>query len=1385
MNTMNRDEREAQQENMIGAEQIALGSLPAEILGVEAPVPYVLNLQAAVNRAVSLATRNSRQWTKETLHTAYQAARPIVEKNLRQQGRAFAKSDVRTSVRKSVAVYAERFGVALPGNMVLGKTDLEAVAGEICGALDAPWMAFVSPQMYIAKKAADAGQPAAKSWLKKIFGFKSKPTAVAAPSTAPVVVDTSTPITAAPAEKSLSVAAAPAVTSLGRFVGSSDSLGRTEILGSSDSLGAWLHALNPLYWLKSSQERKLIDAEKQAWIDNAALQKKLGKKQQIMESGEKALAAKQAVETAKARSAEMEAQLKAIESQVLGAVCGASFVGSQFVSAEQFVGAATKENPYDEEIPEADAAPTLKKIASARKLNDANKTELDAICAKMRAKAPLTPDESSKVLILLARNEQLHEFRKALINGDLYTKNPSAKDIQRHVTLGAMKAMTPAEQQMVTQMIALAKQGNPNAKKGLQALKDQGYAVTMGYDAPKATVAQKPLTPAEQTQLTQMITLAKQGNTNAQKALQALQAQGYNLTSSMGFGISDAFKIATAPIVWSTQLVAKGAQRLFGKGGGGAPATPAQLRLQRLQAAAKRRKAAAARARAADAETQAEYRSQNALAAAADAEADADDAEANAKEAAMITAETEHQPGEVMGSSKPIITPLPPTPAPTPTANKFNKDVERRMLKKAPTARKIFIKSEEASPTGMKLKASIEVYRKAKKNKKSPEYKAVKIMVKKAKAGDKQALSDVRSMQAARLAVNAERAAQKHVTRVYTYRAANAKGKAVQKRAEVAMSNTLIRQSRASKLRKMAKIERGAAAGNKQCVAFVKTHVAKAKAGDKKSKQVVTALQLSQHARKAAPTRAEQRNLAQARRLARGVAKGNRKAIMQTRVIAAAAKAGNPNAKRARKRLQTAAAIEMAIGTGVIVLPAVVITSEIALKRQQEQKAQLAKVEAKVTKGTASREEAVAASKSAANLGDKEKARELATVATTLPSAVETLKQTATVLAAADAGSPAHTAAMNKAETLAAAGEPAGVEAMGKVSGVQALNQVAKGKPIAPEMKVAVQDLTAAHAGDEVAQAKIETMQTQAAAKDPVAIKYMVAATGAAVVAKSLASNPVALEEWQKKAGAVPATSETEDTDLTKQSILPARLSTLPDDVLPPIKTVWGLVKASLSAITLATRDPFANYRAGVVSRGQRTTTEAPSSAGAILPTIAAFTAPLAVDATKSVIKEGMILSAKSGARAGAQATKKAVSGSPKKKPEGDKEEVDENDYMVHGEVLSVGAAKHAALAVRPPSAGKVIDMSKEKGLKSKSVDENDYEMYGDAVPEEHKKHVEPTKNKLAAIKTASDKGDKDAQKKWSTVVANLTKARAKAGKGDEKAKTLVAVLEATGLFAK
>jgi hypothetical protein len=81
-----------------------------------------------------------------------------------------------------------------------------------------------------------------------------------------------------------------------------------------------------------------------------------------------------------------------------------------------------------------------------------------------------------------------------------------------------------------------------------------------------------------------------------------------------------------------------------------------------------------------------------------------------------------------------------------------------------------------------------------------------------------------------------------------------------------------------------------------------------------------------------------------------------------------------------------------------------------------------------------------------------------------------------------------------------------------------------------------------------------------------------------------------------------------------------------------------------------------------------------------------------------------------------------------------------------------------------------------------------DTSLLGDAPPtpidEETKKRlVNDAKNRFGAIKNAAAAGDKQAQKKWQNVVNNYMKNSTLAAKGDARAKDVVSILAATGLF--
>lgn len=94
--------------------------------------------------------------------------------------------------------------------------------------------------------------------------------------------------------------------------------GTLELAG--DESGAWIHKLNPRYWLKSKDERRFEDIERDMWAENAKLNKKLARRQVALEQGYKAQQAAEAVSKARAQSADTDAQIKALSSSLSGEV---------------------------------------------------------------------------------------------------------------------------------------------------------------------------------------------------------------------------------------------------------------------------------------------------------------------------------------------------------------------------------------------------------------------------------------------------------------------------------------------------------------------------------------------------------------------------------------------------------------------------------------------------------------------------------------------------------------------------------------------------------------------------------------------------------------------------------------------------------------------------------------------------------------------------------------------------------------------------------------------------------------------------------------------------------------------------------------------------------
>ena len=1346
---MNRDEIEAQRENMTSTERLASDLSPKVAVKGRMFVGATLVPQEVANQKISLATRNARTWSAEILEAAFRAARPVAEAYLRSTNRVASRNDERQLTRSYLASYVKQFGVLLPPGTTLGGSALESAAAEMCGPLDTP-LSFMPPTIQVPIRLAQQAPKQAKSWFARLFshGPKAAAAETAAPVAAAPAAAAATPAVAAAAPvaavaTSAAGGAAPVATPaeqqmMAKIVtmakqGNPNAKaallrlqkeGYAVSLGNESFVGAWMYKLNPLYWVKSSEQKQLIDKEREGWEKNADLQKQLGKRQEVLDQATKAQQAQMAVQAAQARSAELETQLKSIETQLSGIV---EVVGDGVMGKDK---TSPKPNPYegssDDESPDVsdEAAPVLDRVKKARSLNENNTKDLATVAKKMAAGKPLSPTETANAMQYLARNERLHEFRKTLVSGENYAKNPARPEIQRQVILGAMKAMNPTEQQMMVQIVKLAKQGNPNAQAALKKLQAQGYAVTMG--------------------------------------------------DNLGWGISDAFSLAVAPIKYGIVKPTQWLARKVGITHGGS-ASPQQIRMQRLQAAAKRQQAADARARAADAETEAEQRVQAQEAAAAQAEADAIDAQATAKEAQMATEEAQYAPapaaqddGSDDQSGKDVtgkveVTPLPPTP----TAADQLKAARRAIVaKKNPKAARILAASEANTPQGKKLKASMQVYANAKKGSRK-DRAAIINMVKKAKKGDAQARQDVLAMKAAQIAVKADKKAGRAVAIATAKNAANKKGIAIQRRLEASAAQTLTRRTRAHKLAKVAKIERQAAAGHKPSQAVIKNVVAKAKTGDKNALAAARAFKLAQTARVQNPTRAERKKQIAAHKLVLKLKKGNKKSLAELRVLKSAAANGNPNAKKALDKVKTAAALETALATGAIVLPAgVALSIEQKKKHAKKQKAMqkhIASVESKIAKGTASREEALKAASEAKTLGQTEKVTALTAEAAELPSAQDNLKRVATVAAAAAAGSAPSQEKIARAQTLAEAGDPSGVAAMGQLAAVKALDDARQGKPVEPAMKTAVQDLEKAGEGDEAAKARIAAMQEQSKTGDSNAVKYMVYATGATVVARALANNPAAEEEWKQKAGVKPADSNNNYVETSKVALaLPPMASSLPDAPLEPIVGIGELIKESLRALLFATKDPVQNYREAVLSKAR------------LLPAIDGLGAEGATakggkkqktDSSKKVRDELEAIDEE--LSPGLQAQIEARR--PKIALEGEDEPAPKTGKAAHEDYSQPSFAKKAGSFVAQHAAKKTPDQ--------------EYEVHGD--DDKQAQIVAATKARLGKVIEAAGKGDKDAMKKVEIAKANYKKHKAAADKGDAKAKNIVAILDATGLFTK
>jgi hypothetical protein len=996
-----------------------------------------------------------------------------------------------------------------------------------------------------------------------------------------------------------------------------------------DDSGAWAHLLNPLYWLKSKQDRKFTDIEKEKWIENAKLQKELGKKKEVLEQAERAKSASEAVAQAKAQAAATEAQLKAIEASLAGELIRDlnADVNGAFVGHDK---------------------PTAVTQVVFNALNQVGKRKsADALYGKISKGQPLSPDELKE-----ARQIARLLNRVKVVHGDLITSENDPAMVMHGAFVGACilggigaarernaklgraadhlsvrfaqsgdasgKSLSPVEKKVAIKLITETQKLRDFTKAHVSGAAFVGHANATRLRGAAFVGAAKVMSEADRRGLAEIMKLAKAGNPRAVNALAALRKSGEIMGGDcMGFSISKALKYVTAPVWMPAYGLYKGGKYLGKKafGGRGKAATPEQVRLAQMTAARKRAEAAQARARAADAESEAELRAQQAIASAADAEADAADATALAKEAAMRTKEIEANPelanrgeegdgdssGEFIGGWTEVL----------------GKDTKEG---------KIVAKAAEKSATGQKIRSGAKFYKKMAAG--DPKAKAaLKIMITKANNGDQQAKRDLNAVWAGRTAVKAKEKAQKKQAVAQARKVRKLKVIAVQRKFEAGIANKLVRTERRMKIAKYARVEAKAARGNKRACAYVAKQVAASKKGDKKATARVNAMKLGRTVRLAAPTKRERRNLAVAGKVIARAKRNDPKAIRQIAVTRAAAKQGNPNAKRAVKRLEVAAVVFTAVETGMIVGSR---TGKKQKKAKTSHAATVALAKKKKAAGSGTREEYTAGARAAQALGDKQTAGELALAASSAPSATELLKKTATVYAAKEEGNPEAKAAIVKSFEAAKTGDPIAIKKTANVVAVQAIDDLNKGKPLSPTMVDAVNLNERIAAGDPIAIAEAKKITEEATKPNPMPEATIAAVTlgAAAITARALASKPAAKAEFlakvnppmnESEAGTAKARLNTLVAQANDGTITPEQgvegvrlasrlglprvaaeisskappmeygmpLSTLPDMPLAPITGVYDLVKESLKAITFSTRDPLANYKGGIAARAK------------------------------------------------------------------------------------------------------------------------------------------------------------------------------------------------------
>jgi len=979
-------------------------------------------------------------------------------------------------------------------------------------------------------------------------------------------------------------------------VGDDASLGEfaTEILGESDfdfvvgddesGLDPWLHKLNPAYWLKSSRERGLVDVEKRRGKELVALAKRRKEQEKELGQARRTLATAQAARGAESESQAIEQELQDIQQSVSG-----SFVGA----VEEGVKAAKK-----------------------------NKVACKVLADKAEKGEKLSPEEMAVLRRCLKMCSQLKALHRTLHAKDSTTGYHTAERINPR----SPSARFLLEGEYATEILGDDLIGAKLNKKqwvemsALAAAEPNKLGPYMQKKGIRLDAKQK-------THLRNMTTITKRLMAK-QLAKKAAVSGSFVGLSWKGFakGLGKTAAIAALPVAALAYGTYKGTQwagrKVFGK----KRANPQQQRASRIKAARARRLAALKRAQAAQAETDAARQEALAQAEAADAEAAAADAETEASSAQQEAEEAQYTPGEGEGEGE--------GEQPPPGSDSEGTFVDGAFVGANefvgafvgaitdPKHKKIVKAAASNTPMGHKIRAGAAVYKSAKAGHPKARMAVAKVQAKAAK-GDPQAKRDLNAIKAGKIALQAKGKAQRQIA---------ARGRAdgrqnVFRKVEGAAAKKLVRVSHKRQLAKASRIERRAASGDRRAKAVVARVAAQAKKGNPKAKAAVKAMQLSRRVRQHAKTPQEHQRLVAAHRTIKKARRGDRRAIKQVKIIQAAAKSGQPNAKRAMARLQVAAAVEKTVSTGKVVAPPKKLSKP---EQKKVNAAQFARLRSKVEAGTATREEGVAAARLAHQLGLKEEAAALALEARGLRPASQGIKNAAIVAASAQGGNPEAQKVISNALEEAEAGNPAGINSAGNLAAAQALHAVNNGMPMPPEVAEATGIAERARAGDPEARRIVARAGEAAQSGDPAGVKAAVALTAAGAVMAATVGKPLARKQWAAKAAEArsgkmqPAevrntqaefaelyakvqngTATRAEAERARQlamalnkpglaaeisTLMPPLdsdvLSSMPDEPLPPITGPWDLFKESLRALTFSTRDPLANYRDGVQSRG-------------------------------------------------------------------------------------------------------------------------------------------------------------------------------------------------------